>query len=120
MKHPIVLSLACALLLAILPSVASAGCSSTVCTAPVEKLVLWEGGDISIQQVLSASERAVMENAGTCVFGGGTYIVLRRGHASFQEIYALLVMTKFSGAEVSLRVKPTPSASCEVSYVVTK
>lgn len=121
MKNTSILSIVLALTLYAVPGPAvGAGCSSTVCTASIARLVLWQGGDISIEQELSDAERADMESAGTCLFPSGRYIVLRRSHVSFQEIYALLLTTKSAGAEISLRVKSTPGASCEVSYAVTK
>jgi len=115
MKHPMILSIILGLVLAALPSIASAGCSSNKCTAPIEKLVLWADGNISIQQALSASDRQNVESAGTCTFG--IYIVLPHAHMNFQEIYALLLSAKMAGASVTVRVSDTPGENCKVSYV---
>lgn len=107
-----------ALLLA-LPLSAQAECSSTACTAPVKRLVMWSSGTVSIQLDITAEDKANIEGSGTCTFSQGVYINLQQNHALFNEIFAALLTAEATGDDVAVRVA-SAGGTCEVSYAVAK
>jgi hypothetical protein len=109
-----------------LTSNAFAACSATACSGKIERLYMPNADYIYIEMDQSTQALVDAYDIGTTgckpvsrnlakQFEG--YFTLNSSHKRFDEVYSLLLASKFSDKDVTIRFS-NQSANCTISYIV--
>lgn len=90
-------------------------CGSVSCTDRIARLYVTDNAGAS-RVYFSIADRQLVNANLNCNLVNGYYFTLEESHPAFDEIYDLIVKTKFEGTRILIRVV-AGSPICEVDYV---
>jgi hypothetical protein len=99
----------------VVPMHASAGCGARSCESFIDNIFIpdYDSGNVHVRP---DEPLAQMDAALDCFLEAGQYIVLKKTHPSFAEIYAVLLTSFASGHKVAITTA-AGTGRCDVVFV---